>query len=184
MTLLFSNCLLLLCLYLTLYFFPGYLFRLLSSEKLFKCSVFLNSLYSLSVCFCFFRFKASIGKGRVHFWYGVLKKNLKTRLVSLCFSLLVSQQFFFFSGLSLVFSCLGLAFPLSTGFFPSGIFSLWVFFPLLRSLTVFPFLLSSFCFLSLASYSQRKPCRYTDNKVTVIAGVMAMHRWTSVFLVW
>jgi len=34
----------------------------------------------------------------------------------------------FFSGLSLVFSCLGLASPLSTGFFPSGIFSLWVFF--------------------------------------------------------
>jgi hypothetical protein len=40
-----------------------------------------------------------------------------------------------------------------------------------------------FCFLSLASYSQRKPCRYTENKVTVIAGVMAMHRGTSVFLV-
>jgi hypothetical protein len=37
------------------------------------------------------------------------------------------------------------------------------------------------CFLSLAFYSQRKPCRYPDSKVTVIAGVMAMHRWTSVF---
>jgi hypothetical protein len=37
------------------------------------------------------------------------------------------------------------------------------------------------CFLSLAFYRQRKPCRYPDNKVTVIAGVMAMHRWTSVF---
>ena len=42
----------------------------------------------------------------------------------------------------------------------------------------------SLCFLSLAFYSQRKPCRYLDNKVHVFAGVMAMHRWTSVFLVW
>jgi len=50
----------------------------------------------------------------------------------------------FFSGLSLVFSCLGLASPLSTGFFPSGIFSLWVFPPLLRAWTISGF------------YSQRK----------------------------
>jgi len=54
---------------------PSALSLLLSSEKLFKCSVFLNSLYSLSVYFCFCRFKASIGKGKVHFWYGVLKKT-------------------------------------------------------------------------------------------------------------
>jgi len=34
----------------------------------------------------------------------------------------------------------------------------------------------------LLSFSgQREPCRYPDNKVTVIAGIMAMHRWTSVF---
>ena len=45
---------------------------------------------SLSVCFCFRCFKAGIGKGRVHFWYGVLKQHLKIRLVSLGFSLLVS----------------------------------------------------------------------------------------------
>jgi len=58
--------------------------------KIIQVLCFLNSLYSLPVCFCFRCFKAGIGKGRVYFWYGVLKKHLKIRLVSLGFSLLVS----------------------------------------------------------------------------------------------
>jgi hypothetical protein len=43
-----------LCLYLALYFVSR--FRLLSSEGLFKCSVFLSFLCSLPVCFCFLLF--------------------------------------------------------------------------------------------------------------------------------
>ena len=49
------------------------------------------------------------------------------------------------------------------------------------SFSVYIFFPSSFLLSFSGFYSKRMPHRYPGNKVTVIAGVMAMHRWASIF---
>jgi len=73
MTLLFSNCLLFLMLVSRVVFLSWVSISSAFVWKIMQVLCFLNFLYSLPVCFCFCCFKASIGKGRVHFWYGVLR---------------------------------------------------------------------------------------------------------------
>jgi hypothetical protein len=95
-TLLFSNCLLLLMLVSHVVFLSCV--SISACFFLFLCSVFRTRLYSLSVHFSFRCFRPVLVREKVHFWYGV-KKNLRVPLVSLHQSL-----FRFLSSLSLSLS--------------------------------------------------------------------------------
>jgi len=93
---------------------------------------FFFSGFSSAHCVCVLKMKAKLG------YVGFLFSSPVSVSVSFPWLFFVYSLLWFFSsffsGLSLVFSCLGLAFPLSTGFFPSGIFSLWVFLRVLSAL--------------------------------------------------